>query len=113
MNGNGGNTNPSSDQNVNRLPATPWMLSWPPVMMNDATLCLMSTRLWIVTWFCTQLSRSAMRKYSAAAEPQRIGVASRTTSAQLTSPSYTAVSWSSGSRSVIAQGHVHAWEALE
>src|SRR5213592_2558246 len=58
MNGNGGNTKPSSDQKVNMPPATAWMLSCPPVMMNAATLFLMSTRLWIVIWFCTQFNRS-------------------------------------------------------
>src|SRR5690242_1778098 len=58
MNGNGGNTNPSSAQKVNIEPATAWMLSWPPVMMNAATLFLMSTVLRIVTWFCTQFRRS-------------------------------------------------------
>src|SRR5438445_11156365 len=58
MNGNGGNTNPSSDQNVSMPPATAWMLSWPPVMMNAATLFLISTLSWIVIWFCTQFSRS-------------------------------------------------------
>ena len=113
MNGNGGNTKPSSDQNVNRSPATPWMLSWPPVITNAATLCLMSTRLWMVTWFCTQFSRSAILKYSAAAAPQRIGVPSSTTSAQWTRPSYTPVSWSAGSRSVMAHGQVQACEAFE
>src|SRR5437867_4557997 len=58
MNGNGGKTNPSSAQKVNKLPATAWMLSCPPVMMNAATLFLISIWLWIVTWFCTQFSRS-------------------------------------------------------
>src|SRR6266513_38842 len=58
MNGNGGNTKPSSAQNVNMAPATAWMLSWPPVMMNAATLFLISTLSWIVTWFCTQFKRS-------------------------------------------------------
>src|SRR5216117_3099511 len=58
MNGNGGNTKPSSDQKVNMPPATAWMLSCPPVMINAATLFLMSTRLWIVIWFCTQFNRS-------------------------------------------------------
>jgi len=39
-------------------PATAWILSWPPVMMNAATLFLISTLSWIVTWFCTQFKRS-------------------------------------------------------
>ena len=58
MNGNGGNTKPSSAQKVNIAPATAWMLSWPPVMMNAATLFLINTWLRMVTWFCTQFSRS-------------------------------------------------------
>src|SRR5213592_54620 len=113
MNGNGGNTNPNSDQNVNMLPATAWMLSCPPVMMNAATLLRISTLLWIVTWFCTQFRRSTILLYRDEALPRRIGVEIRTTSAQCTSPSYTGVSWSSGSRSVMAHGQVQAWEALE
>jgi len=54
--GKGGNTNPQLDQKVNMPPATAGCL--PPVMMNAATLFLMSTRLWIVIWFCTQFNGS-------------------------------------------------------
>src|SRR2546428_1473354 len=59
MKGNGGNTKPSSDQKGNRPPATAWVLSCPPVVVNAATLVLMRRLLWMVIWFCTQFSRSA------------------------------------------------------
>ena len=54
--------NPSSAKKPSIWPATPWMLSWPPTMMKPATLLRISTRLLIVTAFCTQLSRSAILK---------------------------------------------------
>jgi protein-S-isoprenylcysteine O-methyltransferase Ste14 len=47
---------------VSNPPATACTLSWPPVMMNAATLLLISTLLWVVIWFCTQLKRSAILK---------------------------------------------------
>ena len=43
--------------------ATCWMLSCPPVIINEATLFLISTRFFNVIWFCTQFNRSAILKY--------------------------------------------------
>src|SRR3989442_7120799 len=58
MNGKGGETKPNSDPKGNNPPPTALDLSFPPALMKAATLFLMSTRLWIVIWFCTQFNRS-------------------------------------------------------
>ncbi len=60
MNGNCGKWQPISAKNISMWPATAWMLSCPPVMMNAATLLRSMTRSRMVTWFCTQFSRSTI-----------------------------------------------------
>src|SRR5262249_35094435 len=60
--GNCGKMKPSSAKKPSIWPATIWMLSWPPTMMEPATLLRMRTRLAIVIWFWTQFIRSAILK---------------------------------------------------
>jgi len=87
MNGNCGTSKPSSVKNTSICPATAWILSWPPVTMNAATLFRIKTLSRIVTWFWMQFIRSIILKYSELADPQRIGDATMIASAQKTIPS--------------------------
>jgi hypothetical protein len=56
-------------------------------MTKPATLSRSRTLSRIVIWFCTQFRRSIIFWYSEPAAPQRIGEATRITSAQCTTPS--------------------------
>ena len=60
MNGNCGTRKPISLKNIIICPATAWMPSWPPVMMNAATLLRISTLLLSVIWFWMQFMRSTI-----------------------------------------------------